>query len=134
MRAQLAEKFGAFSWFVATEFADGTIGHLDLTMSVRMDWFEGFHVYGEHGSVVARAFQPWYLRSAEVECFSTADGSYHRPLGADSHFFRRQIEGFADTILTGAPQLGANAHDGLAALKTLAAIERSLDTGETVPV
>ena len=40
----------------AREFADGSIGHLDLTMAVRMDWFEGFHVYGEHGSVVAKSF------------------------------------------------------------------------------
>jgi predicted dehydrogenase len=134
VRAQLAEKYGAFSWFVSTEFADGSIGHLDLTMSVRMDWFEGFHVYGEHGSVVAKAFQPWYLRAAEVECFSDADRSYHRPLGADSHFFRRQIEGFADTILNGAPQAGADAEDGLAAVRTLAAIDRSLSTGETVKV
>jgi predicted dehydrogenase len=101
-------------------------------MSVRMDWFEGFHVYGEHGSVVAKAFQPWYLRAAEVECFSDADRSYHRPLDADSHFFRRQIEGFADTILTGAPQAGANAEDGLAAIRALTAIERSLDTGEKI--
>jgi predicted dehydrogenase len=132
VRAQLAEKFGALSWFVATEFAGGAIGHLDLTTSVRMDWFEGFHVYGEHGSVTARGFQPWYLRAAEVECFSTADGSYHRPLGADSHFFRRQVEGFADAILHGAPQHGANAHDGLATLRILDAIERSLATGETV--
>jgi predicted dehydrogenase len=132
VRAQLAEKYGAFSWFISTEFADGSIGHLDLTMSVRMDWFEGFHVYGEHGSVVAKAFQPWYLRAAEVECFSDADRSYHRPLGADSHFFRRQIEGFADTILTGAPQAGANAEDGLAAIRALTAIERSLDTGEKI--
>ena len=132
VRAQLAEKYDAFSWFISTEFAGGSIGHLDLTMSVRMDWFEGFHVYGEHGSVVAKAFQPWYLRAAEVECFSDADRSYHRPLGADSHFFRRQIEGFADTILTGAPQAGANAADGLAAIRVLTAIDRSLTTGETV--
>jgi predicted dehydrogenase len=132
VRAQLAEKYDAFSWFISTEFADGSIGHLDLTISVRMDWFEGFHVYGERGSVVAKAFQPWYLRAAEVECFSAADRSYHRPLGADSHFFRRQIEGFADTILTGAPQLGADADDGLAALRALTAIDRSLSTGEKV--
>jgi predicted dehydrogenase len=134
VRAQLAEKYGAFSWFVSTEFADGSIGHLDLTMSVRMDWFEGFHVYGEHGSVVAKAFQPWYLRSAEVECFSDADRSYHRPLGADGHVFRRQVEGFADAILTGAPQAGADAQDGLSVARALTAIERSLDTGETVAV
>jgi predicted dehydrogenase len=132
VRAQLAEKYGACSWFVSTEFADGSIGHLDLTMSVRMDWFEGFHVYGEHGSVVARAFQPWYLRAAEVECFSDADRTYHRPLGADSHFFRRQVEAFADTILDDAPQAGAGAEDGLAVARTLEAIDRSLTTGETV--
>jgi predicted dehydrogenase len=132
VRAQLAEKYGAFSWFVSTEYADGSIGHLDLTMSVRMDWFEGFHVYGEHGSVVAKAFQPWYLRSAEVECFSDADRSHHRPLGADSQVFRRQVEGFADAILSGAPQTGANAGDGLAAVRALAAIDRSLSTGGTV--
>lgn len=132
VRAQLAERYGAFSWFVSTELADGSIGHLDLTVSVRMDWFEGFHVYGQHGSVVAKAFQPWYLRASEVECFSDADRTYHRPLGADSHFFRRQVEGFADTILSGAPQAGAGATDGLAAVRTLAAIERSVSTGDTV--
>jgi predicted dehydrogenase len=132
VRAQLAEKYGALSWFVSTEFADGAIGHLDLTMAVRMDWFEGFHVYGEHGSVVARAFQPWYLRAAEVECFSDRDRSYHRPLGADGHVFRRQVEGFAATILDGAPQAGATAEDGLAVARVLAAIERSVRTGETV--
>lgn len=132
VRAQLAEKYDAFSWFISTEYADGSIGHLDLTVSVRMDWFEGFHVYGEHGSVVAKAFQPWYLRAAEVECFSTADAGYHRPLGADSHVFRRQVEGFAATILDGAPQAGANARDGLEVVRTLAAIDRSLSSGDTV--
>jgi predicted dehydrogenase len=132
VRAQLAEKYGAFSWFVSTEFANGSIGHLDLTMSVRMDWFEGFHVYGERGSVVAKAFQPWYFRAAEVECFSAVDQTYHRPLGADGQFFRRQLEGFADTILNGALQIGADAHDGLAAIRALVAIDRSLSSGETV--
>jgi predicted dehydrogenase len=132
VRAQLAEKYGAFTWFVSTEFADGGIGHLDLTMAVRMDWFEGFHVYGEHGSVVAKAFQPWYLRSAEVACFADADRSYHRPLGEDGHVFRRQVEGFAAAILDGVPQAGADARDGLAAVRTLVAIRRSLSTGEAV--
>ena len=132
VRAQLAEKYGAFTWFVSTEFADGSIGHLDLTMSVKMDWHEGFHVYGEHGSVVAKSFQTWYLRASEVECFSDRDRAYHRPLGADGHAFRRQLEGFAETILDGVPQAGAGAEDGLATARVLTAIERSLTTGETV--
>jgi predicted dehydrogenase len=143
VRAQFAEKYGAFSWFVSTEFADGGIGHLDLTMSVRMDWFEGFHVYGEHGSVLARGFQPWYLRSAEVECFSAADRTTRRPLGADGQFWRRQLEGFAAAIRTGKqgpaagmppapPMAGADVHDGLAAIRALVAIDRSLSTGDVV--
>ena len=47
VQARLIEKFGAYCWFVATEFADGSVGHLDLTMAVRMDWHEGFQVYGQ---------------------------------------------------------------------------------------
>lgn len=120
---------GMLCWFVACEFAGGAAGHLDLTLGVRMDWYEGYAVYGEQGSVLGRAFQPWYLRSSEVECFSARDGRYHRPLAEDGHFFRRQVEGFARTILDGAQQEGATAADGLAALQVMDAIERSLTAG-----
>jgi predicted dehydrogenase len=132
VRAELVEKYGAHSWFTSVRFADGSLGHLDLTMAVRMDWHEGFHIHGEHGSVVAKAFQPWYLRSSEVQCFSVKDACYHQPLGADSHFFRRQVEGFAESALHGAPMTGATVHDGLAAVRALAAISRSVQTGETI--
>jgi predicted dehydrogenase len=134
VQARLAERGGAQCWFAGVEFADGSIGHLDLTVSVRMDWHEGFHVYGERGSVVGRSFLPWYRRSSEVECFSADDRQYHRPLGEDADFWRRQIEGFADTILGGAPQLGAGVDDGLAAMLVIDAIERSMQTGGAVPV
>ncbi len=132
VQARLIEKFGAYCWFVATEFADGSVGHLDLTMAVRMDWHEGFQVYGEYGSVVGKTFNPWYLRSSEVECFSVRDGQYHRLLGADAHVYRLQLEGFADTILHGAPLRGASIEDGVAALRTLVAISRSVESGAWV--
>ncbi len=134
VRAQRVEKYGAHSWFISVDFADGSQGHLDLTLTVRMDWHEGFHVYGEHGSVVSTSVHPWYFRSADVQCFSTKDNAYHRPLGADSQFFRRQIEGLAATVLTGAPLRGAGVEDGLSAIRVLAAISRSTKTGETVAV
>lgn len=132
VQARLIEKFGAYCWFVAAEFADGSVGHLDLTMAVRMDWHEGFQVYGEHGSVIGKTFNPWYLRSSEVECFNVRDGQYHRVLGADAHVYKRQIEGFAETILHGIPQHGARIEDGVAALRTLVAISRSIETGTWV--
>jgi predicted dehydrogenase len=134
VHARLVEREGALSWFVACEFADGANGHLDLTNTVRMDWHEGFQVYGERGSVLGRSFQPWYLRASEVECFSAADRAYHRPLGEDADFFRRQVEAFARTVLDGAPPAGATAADGLAALEVMEAIERSTETGAPVEV
>jgi predicted dehydrogenase len=134
VQAKLAERAGAYCWFVGVEFANGSIGHLDLTLSVQMDWHEGFHIYGEHGSVVAKSFLPWYHRSSEVECFSARDRQYHRPLGEDAHFWRRQVEGFAESILTGAPLLGADVDDGLAAMLVIDAIERSVETGAAVAV
>ena len=134
VRARLLERFGAYSWFVETSFANGVLGHLDLTVAVRMDWFEGFQLYGENGSVVAKTYNPWYFKSSDVEIFSEKDATYHRPLGADGHFFRRQLEGFADTILNGMPQRGANIDDGLASVRAMAAIAESARTGRAVSV
>jgi predicted dehydrogenase len=134
VQAQVVEKFGAYCWFVATEFADGSVGHLDLTMAVRMDWHEGFQVYGEYGSVLGKTYNPWYLRSSKVECFSKRDGQYHRVLGADAHFYKLQIEGFADTILHDAPMRGATVEDGVAAVRTLVAISRSAESSQWVHV
>jgi predicted dehydrogenase len=132
VRARLAHKFGAYSWFIETAFANGALGQLDLTIAVRMDWHEGFQIYGEHGSVLGKTYNPWYFKSSEVECYSTKDGQYHRPLGADAHVYRLQVEGFADAILYGAPMLGADAEDGAQAVRGLVAIARSVETGDWV--
>lgn len=134
VRARLLERFGAYSWFVETSFANGTLGHLDLTVAVRMDWFEGFQLYGENGSILAKTYNPWYFKSSDVEIFSEKDASYHRPLGADGHFFRRQLEGFAETILNGVSQRGANIDDGLASVRAMAAIAESARSGRAVSV
>jgi predicted dehydrogenase len=132
VRTRLVEKFGAYCWFSEVGFADESVGHLDLTIKVRMDWHEGFQVYGEHGSVIGRTYNPWYFKSSDVECFSEKDGSYRRPLGADGHFFRRQVEGFADAIFDGVAMRGAGAEDGLAAVRGMVAMVRSAQTGEAV--
>lgn len=132
VRAQRVEKFGAYCWFVGADFADGSVGHLDLTIAVRGDYQEGFQLYGEHGSVSGRAYLPWFHRSSDVECFSAKDGQYHRPLGEDAYSYKRQIEGFAETILKGAPMLGAGIDDGVAAVRAMVAIARSAETGQSV--
>lgn len=132
VQARLVERFDSFCWFVAVDFADGSVGHIDLIIPVRGDFEEGFQIYGEHGSVTGKMPLTWYHKSSTVECFSVADRQYHRPLGEDSFTYKLQIEGFADTILTGAQQQGANIDDGIAAMHAMVAIARSVETGQAV--
>ena len=132
VHAWLVEKFSAYTWFVMVEFENGGIGHLDLTIGVRMDWHEGFHVYGEFGSVIAKTYNPWLSKSSDVEVFSVKDKVFRRPLGEDGHFYRLQIEGFADTVLHKTPIRGASAEDGVAAMKAMVAISRSIEEGKKI--
>lgn len=132
VRARLSERAGIWCWFVDVEFASGTLGHLDLTVAVRMDWHEGFQIYGQNGSILGKTYNPWYFKSSEVDIFREADGVTHRVLGADGHFYRRQVEGFADVILDGAPTTGASIDDGVASVRAMVAIARSVESGERV--
>jgi predicted dehydrogenase len=132
LRAQLVERFGAYGWYLHTEFADGSVGQLQLVVTVQGDWEEGFQLYGEQGSIKAKIFLPWFHKASEVECFSSKDGLYRRPLGADGYTYRRQVEGFAETILHGAPQRGATVADGLATTRALVAIARAVATGQSI--
>jgi predicted dehydrogenase len=132
VHARLSKRFGAHCWFIDTAFANGTLGHLDLTIGVRLDWHEGFHLYGEHGSVTAKTYNPWYYKSSDVEIFREATASTTRPLGADGHFYRRQLESFADVILHGAPMRGASIDDGVASVRAMVAIAESARAGRPV--
>lgn len=132
VRARHLQRFGAHSWFVDVGFANGALGHLDLTVAVRMDWHEGFQLYGEHGSVMAKTFNPWLFRSSEVDIFRESTGGTSRVLGADAHFFRRQLESFADAILNDTPIAGADVEDGVASVRAMLAITESARIGRAV--
>jgi len=132
VRARHLQRFGSHSWFVDVGFANGALGHLDLTVAVRMDWHEGLQIYGENGSVVARTFNPWLFRSSEVDIFREATGSSSRILGADGHFYRRQLESFADSVLNDTPVKGADVTDGTASVRAMIAIRQSAKTGKPV--
>jgi predicted dehydrogenase len=132
VRARLLERFGTFCWYVDVEFKNGALGHIDLTIPVRGDFEEGFQIQGEHGSVKGEVFLPWYHKASVIECFSTRDRQYRRPIGEDAYSYKLQLEGFAATILEGAPQAGATVDDGTAAMRALVAIARSAESGERV--
>ncbi len=132
VRTRLLERSGSFCWFIAVDFADGSLGHLDLHIPVRGDFQEGFQIQGEYGSICGRVHLPWFHKSSDVECFSARDRTFRRILGEDAHTYKRQIEGFAASILDGAAQQGATLDDGLAAVQAMVAIARSVATGELV--
>lgn len=132
VQTRLLDRYGSMCWFVDVDFESGALGHLDLTLQVRMDWHEGFQIYGEHGSAIARIHNPWFYKASEVDIFREADGSYHRVLGADGHFYRRQIEAFADVVLKGIPMNGASIEDGVASVRAMVAIAESARTGKPV--
>ncbi len=132
VEARLRERFGAYCWFVDVAYANGTLGHLDLTVAVRMDWHEGFQIYGQNGSAVGKTYNPWLYKTSEVDIFYESDATTRRVLGADGHFYRRQLEAFAATILDGAPQSGASIADGVASVRAMLAIAESVRTRRAV--
>jgi predicted dehydrogenase len=132
VRARLSENKGMYCWFVDVNFANGTLGHLDLTIAIRNDWHEGFQIYGRNGSIMAKIFNPWYYRTSEVDIFRECSGATSRVLGADGHFYRRQLEGFSSVILNGAPMTGASVDDGVASVRAMVAIARSVESGKEV--
>ncbi|MEZ5038757.1 MAG: Gfo/Idh/MocA family oxidoreductase [Saprospiraceae bacterium] len=132
LSAKLRQKFNAYCWFVDVEFENGAIGHLDLTIKLRGDWHEGFQVYGEHGSVFAKTYNPWFYKSSDVECFLEAEQQYYRPLGADGFSYRRQLEHFADVILHQVTPKGTSILEGLEVAKGMIAIKRSVDQNKPI--
>lgn len=132
VRARHLEKYGAHTWFIEATYESGALGHFDLSIPIRGDFQEGFQVWGEHGSATGKVFLPWFHKSSEVECFSEKDRTFRRPLGEDSYSYKRQVEGFASTILDGVPLTGASVDDGTAAMRAMVAIARSVESGELV--
>jgi predicted dehydrogenase len=129
VQARLVERSESWCWFIAVEYADGAIGHLDLIIPIRGDFEEGFQVFGEGGSVQGKVYLPWYHKSSVVEAFSVRDRQYRRPLGEDAFTYKLQIEALADRVLHGQPSQAATVDDGAAAVRALVAIARSVERG-----
>lgn len=83
---------------------------------------------------MAKTYNPWTFRSSDVEIFKVADDSFHRPIAVDGHFYRRQIEDFAQAILTGKAGRGATVKDGIEAMKVMQAVQESVKNGQKVYV
>ena len=75
---------------------------------------------------------PWYFKASEVQAFSVKDDQFHQPIGADANVFRLQIEDLARAARTGSTPRGATAEDGLASVRGMVALARSVESGDWV--
>jgi predicted dehydrogenase len=121
------------SYQATLEFADGTAGTLQLISIVRMDWFEGFHMHGECGSLIVQIFFPYWRRPAKVLAYEGALGEYRTPTTGDTDPYERQLEAFADAII-GDKHTMPNERDGLADELALFSIYESLRGGKRIEV
>ncbi len=121
----------AQGWFIDLEFESGCLGHLILISPRHGDFEEGFRIHGKSGMLQGSFLLPWYQRS-HVEYFK--DGKFYRLLGEDDYSFRRQIEGFASTVLDKVPQHGTNSEEGVHEFKVMVAASMSVESGNWVRV
>ncbi len=133
VETRLADRCDCFSWHGLLEFADGAVGHFELTAAAQADWREGFWVHGEGGSVEIRSFHPFYNRASEARAFDARTGEYRAPLALDSDPYERQLEAFARAVAEDLPA-SPGVKDGIADLKVIHAIAESVETGRRVEV
>ena len=110
------------------EFAGGARGQFHLTVKIDMDWFEGYHVHAQGGSVVAQTFFPYTSRGSDVRVFDAKTNEYRSPVMFDSDPYERQLEAFADALLSHG-SVSPSAAEGLADQKILYAMHRSAQDG-----
>jgi predicted dehydrogenase len=67
-----------------------------------------------------------------VQAFSVKDDQYRQPIGEDANVFRLQVEDLVNAATTGAKPRGATAEDGLASVRAMVALAKSVTTGDWV--
>lgn len=127
--ARYVHRENVHSWLIDCNFASGAIGTLDLTVAIAQKWHEGCEIYGTGGTVYAKTFNPWEFRSSVVECYDRETDISSTPAAYDGQFYRRELEGFAASILNDAPCTGAAAEDGILVMRALVATYQSVQAG-----
>ncbi len=121
-------------WRVELRFASGVIGQSLLLLPRAGEFEEGFEVHCAGGHVSCSYPYVWYQRET-TRIYSAARQVHWSPDARDCHTFRLQLESFARSILTGAPQVNATLDDGIACVKALVAASwSSLNDGHWVDV
>ena len=107
-------------WQVDLRFVNGAIGHSLLLLPRAGEFEEGFELHCVGGHITCSYPYVWFQREM-TKIYSAARKVFWSPDAQDCHTFRLQLEAFAHSILTGAPQVNADLEDGIATVKALVA-------------
>lgn len=130
IRAVLGKTGETYSWHGLVRLDPGAVGHFELTVYTEGDWSEGLAVYGEAGSVDVESPNPFFLRPSRVRVFDAASAAWRTPVFESGDAYLRQLDAFAESVLTGAPVV-ADVDDGIAALELIEAVASSVASGGT---
>ena len=64
-----------------------------------------------------------------MTCFDKETCTAVTPAAFDGQFYRRELEGFADSVLQGLPLAGASSEDGIMVMRALIATYQSVQEG-----
>ena len=98
VHARLRERFGARCWFVDVGFA--VAPSATSTSPSPSAWIgtRALRFTASMAASSARPSTPGIIKSSEVDIFRERDATWYASLAADGHFYRRQVEGFADAF------------------------------------
>jgi predicted dehydrogenase len=119
------------AWQILATTATGAVGTITLTVDVPGAPTEGIECFGSNGSVRVDTPFPFYRQSSNVAAY--CDGQTVVPTLTDGDAYERQIEAFAAAV-RGQATVTPDVHDGLAAVRLIAAVGEAVSTGAEVPV
>lgn len=128
----LLECGGIWCWFIDVEFVFGVLGYLDFMVQVCMDWYEGFQIYGQNGSIFGKIYNFWYYKLSEVDIFCEVDGVMYCVLGVDGYFYCWQFEGFVCIVFDGVLMEGVDINDGFVFVWVMVVIVCLVEFGKLV--
>ncbi|MDA3021505.1 MAG: Gfo/Idh/MocA family oxidoreductase [Actinomycetota bacterium] len=117
-----------YTWHGLATLAGDGLANFEITANVHSEWSEGAEIFGEKGSVKLCTPFPVTMAASGVEVFDEATGMIERPVFGDTNPYKKQMDYFVRTITEGIPA-DPNADDGLAAVRLIDAVNRSLDAG-----
>ena len=127
VQARLSERSGICCWFVDVEFANGALVISVLPSLSAWIGMKASRSTARTAAVLGKTFNPGTTRRAKSTYLESPMARYTVFWARTGTSITGQLEGLADVILNGAPRAGATIDDGIASVRSMVAIARSVE-------